>query len=311
MNHEEATYYSSGNAVRAWFFAGRDLKRPGPGVVFCPGFTGTKYAAFYEPYFERLTAMGCSVLAIDYRGWGDSAGERGLLVPAHQVEDIRNGLSYLADRPDVDEELLGVVGVSFGGGNAVYVAGIDRRVKCCVAISPVADGERWLRDMRRLYEYQELLDRLEEDRLRRVKGEPPALVVPTEDILVSTPERRRTTVKGKVPADKLAALTPLWCAEEIRNYRPYMVAGEIAPRALLLFAVQGDVVVATSHSQAIFSNAKEPKKLVMLPPDGHYGAYVSQLDSICGHMTDWLSTHLGPDGLSRPTSQQGGASAAR
>ena len=39
-----------------------------------------------------------------------------------------------------------------GGGNAVYVAAIDSRVKCCVSYLGVSSGREWLHSMRREYE---------------------------------------------------------------------------------------------------------------------------------------------------------------
>jgi hypothetical protein len=52
------------------------------------------------PVAERLMAAGYVVLAIDYRTFGLSEGEpRGSLFPRMQVEDIRNAISWLEERP--------------------------------------------------------------------------------------------------------------------------------------------------------------------------------------------------------------------
>ena len=79
--------------------------------------------------------------------------------------------------------------------------------------------------------------------------------------MVATPERRRTTVKGTVPAGKVPRSTPLWCADEIRAYRPYRAAGDVTPAGLLLFAVREDSIVPPSHSRRIHEYASEPKRL--------------------------------------------------
>jgi len=94
---EDVSYLSDGDEIAAWFYpAGGD--GPAPAIVFCPGFTGTRQAAFYQPYIERFVAAGYGVLLADYRGWGDSAGPKGEIVPLRQVADVRNGLGYLETR---------------------------------------------------------------------------------------------------------------------------------------------------------------------------------------------------------------------
>ena len=58
-------------------------------LVTGTGRSGTVYMA------RLLTSLGipCShEMIFDYRGFGDSEGERGRLVPAEQVVDIRNAV---------------------------------------------------------------------------------------------------------------------------------------------------------------------------------------------------------------------------
>ncbi len=294
MSREQVWFFSGGVRVSGWFTVGAAGGRR-PAVVFCPGFTGTKYAAFYQPYVDRLTAAGYSMLLIDYRGWGDSEGERGLILPLEQVEDIRNALSYLETRNDVDPGQLGLFGVSFGGGHASHVAGVDRRVRCAVAVSAVGDGGAWLRQMRREHEWHEFLDRLAEERRHRALTGEQRYVDPTEEIMVSTPERRATTVKGSVPQGKTATRTPLHCAQAIIDYRPVDVVARIAPRAMLWFAVERDAVVPAEHSETMFTAAGEPKRRVRLPGNLHYAAYVEHLEVIARESLAWYNRHLRQD----------------
>lgn len=292
---ESVEFSSAGETVSAWFLpgAGSD-SAPGPGIVFCAGFTGTKFSAFYEPYAECLVRAGRSALMIDYRGWGESGGARGVIDPAAQVEDIRCGLTYLAARAEVDADRCGLLGMSFGGGNVVRAAALDSRVRCCIAISPVGDGGLWLRQMRREYEWYELLDRIEADRQRRVAGEAPEIVSAVDDIMVQTPERRNTNVKGTLPAGMVPDRTPLWCAEEIRHYQPYLTAGDVSPAGLLLFAVEDDPVVPPVHSRLIYDHAAEPKRMVLFPGREHYGTYLGKFDRIWHEIDAWMAVHLDP-----------------
>jgi dipeptidyl aminopeptidase/acylaminoacyl peptidase len=288
---EEVTYSSGGDEVAGWFYPA-GAGGPAPAIVFLPGFTGTRQAAFYQPYVQAFVAAGHAVLLADYRGWGDSAGPRGEIVPLRQVEDARNALSYLETRDDVDPQRLSVVGVSFGGGNALYAAAIDERIRACVAVSPVTDGRAWMRAMRREHEWHELLDRLAADRRARVLGHEPELVDPAEDVLVATPERRATKVKGPAVAAQAPMRTPLRCADDVIDFRPVERVSEIAPRAVLLFYVSRDAVVPGEQSQSAYAAAREPKKLVRLEGDKHYEAYLEHFEQISRETLEWLEVHV-------------------
>lgn len=288
---DEITFYSDGIEISAWF-APASENDPSPAVIFCPGYTGTKYAAFYRPYIERLTGAGIAVMVLDYRGWGRSGGTRGLIRPLDQVEDIRSGLSYLETRDDVDATRLGIFGVSFGGGHATYVMGVDERVRCGVSVSGIADGRDWLRSMRRAYEWRDFTDRIAADRRARATTGVGELVDPVEDIMIPTPERRTTDVKGQLPDGVLASRTPLACAEAIMAYRPIDVVGRIAPRAMMWICIEDDVVVPSEHSRRMHAAAADPKRLVRLPGREHYAAYVQHEDAIMAAALDWYGRHL-------------------
>jgi pimeloyl-ACP methyl ester carboxylesterase len=291
VTREDVSYESDGDTVAGWFYPAATASQPSPAIVFCPGFTGTRQAAFYQPYVERFVDAGYAVLLADYRGWGDSRGPRGEIVPLRQVADVRNALGYLETRAEVDPTRLAVVGVSFGGGNALYAAAVDDRVRAVVAVSPVTDGRAWMRAMRREYEWHELLERIADDRRARTAGAEPVVVDPTEEILVATPERRSTTVKGNVPAALTPKRTPLWCAQEVIDFRPVEKMEQIAPRAALLFYVTRDAVVPGEQSEWAYAAAREPKRLVRLPGDKHYEAYLEHLDTIWHETREFLSVH--------------------
>ena len=61
-----------------------------------------------------------------------------------------------------------MIGWSFGAGMVPYVAGVDHRVKSAVSVAGWGDGERWLKSLRRYYEWLDLLDRIDRDGKSRV-----------------------------------------------------------------------------------------------------------------------------------------------
>jgi len=58
------------------------------------------------------------------------------------VLDTRRGLDYLAQRPDIDPQRLGVSGISLGGVLSGVVAGVDPRVKVILTLVGGADFAR-------------------------------------------------------------------------------------------------------------------------------------------------------------------------
>jgi uncharacterized protein len=89
-------------------------------------------------YAAPLAAAGFTVLAFDNRNFGASEGPR----PQHldtyeQVEDLKNAISYLLTREDVDAERVGAACVCLGAGYGLEVAAFDSRVK---AVALIAGG---------------------------------------------------------------------------------------------------------------------------------------------------------------------------
>lgn len=89
-------------------------------------------------YAAPLARAGFTVLTFDNRNFGGSDAPRPQHLDTHeQVEDLRNAVSYLLTRDDVDPERVGLACVCLGAGYALEVAALDRRVK---AVALVAGG---------------------------------------------------------------------------------------------------------------------------------------------------------------------------
>jgi hypothetical protein len=196
-------------------------------------------------------------------------------------------------RAEIDADRIATYGSGgTGGGNAVYVAAVDPRVKCCVSYLGVSNGRDWLRSMRREYEWIDYLKSIEEDRKKRVLSGSGAMVSAREGgIMVQTPERQATTIKKDV-ADKIPDAMPLACAEAILEYSPIDVVDKISPRAVLFIAVENDAVTPEEQSVQMYEKAGEPKKLVLYKKTTHYGIYNDYFEDVAANVVEWYNRHL-------------------
>ncbi len=293
MRTTKVRFFSEGAPISGLLRSPDDpAPKTAPAVVQGPGWLGLKDAKLYLPYHEALTAAGFHVLIFDYRGFGASGGDRGMLLPQLQLEDLVNAVTYLRTRADVDSDNIGAFGSGgTGGGNAVMLAAADRRVRVAVSQVPVADGEDWLHRMRREHEWQEFLDRIEVDRDRRVLTGQGETVHPREEIMIPTPERRASKVKADVD-DRIPSSVPLRCAEAIMAYKPIDVVHEVAPAALMVIGVAGDAVTPTDHAERLFARARAPKKLIMQRHTTHYAAYKQYGGTVIPQIVDWFRSHF-------------------
>lgn len=292
MRVEEVNVWSGGCRLAATLMLPDAPDGPVPGIAQGPGWLGLRGTKLYAPYHEALTAAGMAVLALDYRGFGDSDGDATIFDPMSQVADIRAGLDYLQSREEIDGRRLGAFGSGgTGGGNAVYVAGLDERVKATVAQVPVADGRDWLRRMRAEHEWVEYLRQVAAARRRYASTGELTMVDPREGIMVATPERAASGAKKDVDS-RSAQSVALSSADAVMAYRPIDVVDRIAPRAVMLIAVEGDGVTPEDHAVALYDRAGSPKRLVMQTGTTHYGAYAQYREQVTPLMVDWYRRHL-------------------
>ncbi len=109
---------------------------PAPAVLLAHGFGGNKDSV--DGQARRLAADGFVVLAYSARGFGNSTGSIWLNDPDREVADARALVSWLGNRPEVqqdgpDDPRVGVAGGSYGGALALSLGGTDRRVDAVAA----------------------------------------------------------------------------------------------------------------------------------------------------------------------------------
>jgi len=129
----KVTYYSAG--------------KPGPGVLLLHQCNRERKT--WDPLATQLAQAGIHVLTLDYRGYGESSGERFLsLTPEQQAAarqkwpgDIDTAFKYLLDQTGVDKARIGAGGASCGVNNSVQLARRHPEVKTLVLLSGGTDDD--------------------------------------------------------------------------------------------------------------------------------------------------------------------------
>ena len=293
----KVSYYSDGLKIAGMLFepeAAADNSCPG--IVMCQGMVGIKEYFWFPHIARHFVNLGCVVLTWDYRGVGESEGEYGRLYPLEQAEDIRNALTYLEVHPKVDPERLALLGWSFGGGMVPYVAGVDQRVKCAMGAVGWADGQRWMRSIRRYWEWLDLLESIAEDRTTRLRTGKSKLLEPGE-ILMRDPTAN-DAVAGllkAIPGMENFISTPysLATADKLLDFKPIDVVDRISPRAILYIVAERDTTAPADQVIDMYERTKEPKKLWVIPGEPHYSVYQEPyLSQVREMTTEWLRQHL-------------------
>ena len=103
---------------------------------------------------SELARRGYLALAMTQRGLGDRRSPsgsqsktlmlQGFHFQGHQAHEIRQALTYLQRRPDVDPQRIGCTGMSFGGITTFYTTAVDTRFKVA---APLCGGVGSLRHM--------------------------------------------------------------------------------------------------------------------------------------------------------------------
>jgi hypothetical protein len=289
MRTEKVELWSEGARLRGWLHRPDDPPARSPFIVQGPGWLGLADAKLYQPYHEAFTAAGFTVLIFDYRGFGESGGDRGTLSPAWQIEDWRSAIAYMRGRDDMDGARAAIFGSGgTGGGNAVAVAALEPEVRATISQVPVADGRDWLRRMRSSErEWVAFLGGVEADRRARASGRAGTVVHPREGIMVETAERKASSVKADVDA-RIPTAVPLAAAQGVLDYRPIDDATRV--RGLMVVAVADDAVTPTDHAERLYEAALPPKKLVVQRDTTHYAAYKQYANVVIPLMVDWFQS---------------------
>ncbi|HET7200773.1 MAG TPA: alpha/beta hydrolase [Burkholderiales bacterium] len=227
------------------------------------GFGSNKDGLGGTTVARMLSGLGYAALRFDFRGCGESEGERGRVICKEQVEDTRNALSFLKDRGEIDPKRIAVIGQSFGAAVAVYTAGVDRRVAACISSGGWGDGaKKFRRQHASPRAWKKFTAMMKAGKRRRRSATP--LMVPRYDIVPIPPRLRGNLAPGSIME------FPFEVVESMYEFNANDVVGRIAPRPLLLLHSASDSVTPTEQSVELFARAGKPTDLHLIADVDHF-----------------------------------------
>lgn len=267
---QKVSFYSDGYRLDGLLYNPKNLGsgERRPAVVLCVGYTYLKTMVMPD-IAKALTAAGYVAMVFDYRGFGDSEGPRGRLIPSEQVNDARAALTFLAGLPQVDLDRLAVAGISLGGSNAIAVGALDQRVGAVVALEPMGDGERWLRSLRRHWEWQDFQARLAQDRSQRVRTGQSQHVDPME-IVLPDPGSRSFLEQVAAAFPQMKVELPLESAAALIEFRPEALISRLSPRPCLIIHGDADQLIPVSEAHSLADYAGFSCQLEIIAGMGHF-----------------------------------------
>lgn len=294
--HEPVHFYSDGLKLSGQFtraIGAKDQTRS-PTVLCIHGYTGRK-EVYMPGYVRELSAAGYNTLDFHHRGFGESEGVPLRNKPWDQVQDIMSAMIYLRQRPEVDTDRIGLYGTSYGGTTGMMAAAHDTSIRCAVSVGSSSDGARSARDKRNYSDRLDWEDRMKSDRIARVMTGKSSRVPYGELVPSGRAELDSIDTMYKT-AERYPEGYPMENYDHTFAFSPEKYVHRISPRPVLFIHTERDTMVAVTEAHGFYANAREPKKLVIIPDANHVDVYEPRnpvvFQTTVGHIKEFFNEHL-------------------
>jgi uncharacterized protein len=287
--------FRSGDTMcAAWHYPGSNA-----GCVIMAGGTAVTKEPATDRFAKRFHEAGFTVLAFDFRRFGESGGEpRQIVRIGEQLADWHAAIAFARTLPEVDADRVALWGFSLSGGHVFRVASRDTNLAAAIAQAPLVDGPAAAPNGLRHMTPLALLRLTGRSLLDAVGG-----MFGREPLLVPLAGRRGSVASITTPdaLDGAGALNPgnsypQWRQQvaarstlSIGSYRPGRSASGIQC-PLLVVAYDGDR--SAVPGPAIRAGRRAPHGEVVSLPGRHYAAFLETHEQTVETELAFLRRHL-------------------
>ncbi|CAX59764.1 Alpha/beta-fold hydrolase [Erwinia billingiae Eb661] len=261
-----------------------------PVIILCHGFCGIRDILLPD-FAEAFTRAGFATITFDYRGFGDSDGERGRLVPAMQIDDIIAVVNWAKAQPSLDAQRIGLWGTSFGGCHVFGAAAREPAIKCIVSQLAFADGEEIVTGKMNDSDKEAFLLTLNKmAEKQKITGK--EMFVSVNRVL-SDDESKAFFEENRSQYPRMDIKIPFLTVRETLLYKPALNAAQVTCPTLVVIAGE-DRVNPPEQGRALFEavGAKE-KRLYEQADARHYDIYTGEhFKQVIDVQTSCFKTHL-------------------
>ncbi|CAN5586244.1 alpha/beta fold hydrolase [soil metagenome] len=268
-------FQSQGQKVMGTLTLPEGSDTPYPFVLLLHGFTDTRDIAITGPQdgmFTRtahtLAEYGIASLRIDFRGSGESEGKWEDTTFTSQIADAIAALDYLTTLPEVDQQRLGLIGISQGGLIAAETAARDHRVQTVVLWSPLANPP---------------------DTFKLILGD--------ENVAAGLQSEGKS-VHSKLPWGAETDLkTPFFA--DLYNFDPIAAISRVKQPLLVVVGLQDTIVTPQPHYGQLYLNYHEGRELLVTVNGDHIFDVMANhgpalFDDVIAWSLAWLQETLPP-----------------
>ncbi len=287
--YQQVDFTSQNSRISGHLYLPTAATEPAPLIILCHGFCGVK-ELLLPAFAERFADHGYAALTFDYRGFGESEGETGRLVPKLQIEDIHAAIEWTKKESNVDSNRIALWGSSFGGANAIIAASQSDDIKCVIAQLTFADGETVITGEMSAEEKGKFLSTLERMRDKKAKTGK-EMMVPIAKVLSDEQSVDFfNQFKDDFPA--LTIKIPFLTVWETICHKPVEALANLN-KPVMIIAAEQDGVNPLSESQVLFDKANEPKALHVEEGATHYQVYSGKhFESVVTKQLEWFNQYL-------------------
>lgn len=265
-----------------------------PAIVINHGYSGDKNE--YDSMAEFLCNEGYATLQFDSRGCGNSEAVKGrMMCSTEWIEDAYNAVSYILSYDCVDQNKIGFTGCSMGGALTIVMSALDKRVKCAVAMAPVASGKNMLelnwKKFRGSEAYEHFLSELKADSLAVSLGKPSKIVsVPHALGMNISDEKEYLQIRAM--NKELVSTVPL---ESVVNsfflFEPDLYSADIDVPFMIIHGDM-DEIVSIEQSKNLVKKIKSETKLVVIKEGLHPLPLSDKAHEVFEHIVGWFNRYL-------------------